>query len=73
MIELSVLCVIQLMPFRCSLHVTVPSDHAAGDAGKVKCFRSINEIKAAVSASRKPMTITPLRATHLTFTSIDVM
>jgi hypothetical protein len=58
-------------PFRRSLHVTVTV--LDEPIFRVKCFRSINEIRPTVLASKKPITNTPLRSTHPTFTSIDVM
>lgn len=60
-------------PFRCSLHVTVETGVAPAPLCKVKCFRSINEIRPTVSASKKPISNTPLRSTHPTFSSLDVM
>jgi len=54
------------------LHVTVETG-VAPPTCKVKCFRSINEIRPTVSASKKPISNTPLRSTHPTFSSLDVI
>jgi hypothetical protein len=59
---------LQLRSFVCSLHVT-----KEGGVYKVKCFRSINEIKAIGASSKKPVAASALRATHPAFKSTDVM